>query len=197
MRVKRMMLGIVVIATFGLLTLTACSSSGADPVDGALLQIPRDLSSFQAQILEDLIVTEAEYLQSVQEHEKCVASRGFETTGVKRSIRYSWEYSFGMVFREGTSESEQEKAGRAYDECAEEYSEFVSSYYFEQQKPTGAEREEQWQIVFSCLKDFGIDGLDSSMTGQEIVGAIWAKDTPDGEAELNCLHPYIYLLEYE
>lgn len=166
-------LSAVMIVVFLALPLTACSNIRDLSNEEYLIDLPNGLSNYQYEIIEDGVVTEAEYTQAMNDHASCVANKGFETSPITlepNQIRMS----FSILGKKQPGQSDEafmqvlDRQQEAYDECSMEYSFYVERYYMMSKTPQGKEREQQFDKLIQCLEDLGIQGIHSEMFQYEI-----------------------------
>lgn len=196
------LISVFTITLFSLVLIGCSSTSDIDDGIYYLLTPPEDLSDYQVDIIKDGIVTEAEYVQAVNDHSLCIQQDGHDAD------EPIWDddglrYSFGMSYQgyENQPEKELEAAldsqQESYDRCQMEYSSFVERYWLYSQKPTGAAWDTQYQKYEECLIEQGVYGISSTMTDSEVVEKImtFSQDIQE-KAFGECVYKF-WILYYE
>lgn len=182
----------------GTLLFVGCSGEEDLPTQ-PLIEIPDDLSDYQREILDDFVVSDAEYLRAVQDARLCVENKGYTVGAIETNI-FTGTWMFGVQYPVGETETEAQQRRKETDSCTQEHSNFVERYWISQLRPQGAERERVFQQLISCLENYGITGVTSSFTDNQVVDAIWrftdGDDDLDAEIFTECYFPH-YTLFYE
>ncbi len=156
-----------------------CSASNPGGSDG----------SGQTGVLEDSVVSEAEYRLSVEAEAACVEAEGWETSEIRlQSDGVILGFSVRLPDTSGPPREDlMDEASAVQDRCYDEHLDDVERAYFRSKIPTGAERDAMFDKLLKCLGDAGLAGLSRSNSEEEIVGAI-AKQYPDSmEGGLVCV----------
>lgn len=116
--------------------LTGCSSAQSDdaqsPVQAAAEQARSAGLDFQARILEDGSITDAEYADAIDAEVSCISQAGISVTTPQLSLADSQRYTFEMTPQPGVAE------GNVRDvetKCRAEWLDLVEDQYFATNKP--------------------------------------------------------------
>jgi len=122
--------------------------------------LPAQLTDFQAQILDDGVVTDAEYEEAVIALLTCVEDAGFYAYGpLWGGTPYRLQYYFGRSNTD--SEKEQERAMTVTEGCIAQYTSQVEALWLEQQAPTPDEAHERLEAYKDCLEQAGMVGIEA------------------------------------
>jgi len=154
----------------GVLFLTSCSSAES-PTETAPLDVQKiaaDASEYQAQLLEDGVVSPEEYEQATLAHRQCVAESGAKPgeiyTILDNQLTFDWEV-------EAPDTAAVEKISAVADACFTEFKDAVGAVWAEQNLLSPAEREALKPQVIECLNADGFEIADDA-SYDEIVGAV-------------------------
>jgi len=155
------LVGIALILS-GVVVLSGCSNANDEVPELDVAAILSDTSEFQAPLLEDGVVTPAEYEQALLAQRECVTKAG-ATPGDLYSIgnnetTFDWDIT-------ASSETEMNKIAESADACGLDYASDVRKVWAHQQLLSDADREELLPAVTACLQDAGVsvsesDGID-------------------------------------
>lgn len=143
-------------------------------------------SEYQAQILEDLVVTPAEYEAANRAVIACVEESGFIDAhlvdgpgDLKGGVGTTWDGSDDPL----EDERLRQEADRITTECMEEYWWQVDQVYHQQAIPSEAERKQLLAGLVSCLEVLGIDNVDISSTEFEFNDAVNLYDVANNSSD--------------
>ncbi len=158
-----------------LVGLTGCGPTAVDADDSskALARVVLDESSdYEKEILGDLVVTKAEYEKAVLDTLACVRRRIPE---VEASEPYLRADGIGLTFDLSAHTGTDPQAFADYSKrledanVCEDFRAEVEAVWYEQNRPTGAERVEMQQEFFDCASEAGVEGLVLGMGADEII----------------------------
>lgn len=170
------------------MSLTGCSPSApsaqTDPLDiGAILD---DTTPFQRDILDDGVVTAAEFERALLARRECVSEAG-ATPGEIYEGR-NGELTFDYDITADNDEELQSIQSQA-DACLADYFSDVGSVWAYQRLLSPEEREAMRPRALACLDEAGLTGLAEDATASDMAVAV----QDDGEisaAERDCLVEY-------
>ncbi|MCL2454027.1 MAG: hypothetical protein FWD18_01805 [Micrococcales bacterium] len=184
---------VVVITLLGalLVPLAGCSrDSGSDALFSD--EDIATMSEFQRNILEDGVVTYAEYESAIIAERQCVQDAGFEVSEVMDigagQLGFTTEISTAGAADPDAAVTE---AHRVIDACGEEYAKYVATAWAESQVITDPAERERLQAQFaSCLKDAGLRvSADNDLeTLLDAVQEVSPSDSSTFEAVTRCEH---------
>lgn len=165
------------LAAYGvvLVVLVGCSSKTVDtdtPSQALARLVVDEASDYEKEILSDLVVTEAEYEKAVLDTLACVRERIPE---IEVSEAYLRPDGIGLTFDLSAHTGSDPQAIQDFSnrlEAANDCENFraeVETVWYEQHRPTGAERVEMQQEFFSCASQAGVEGLVFGMPAEEII----------------------------
>lgn len=160
MRLRRGQAFAAAIAATALLV-AGCSTAreqGTLP-DYVRAELDAGLSDFQRAILEDGVVTPAEYEQAVLATLSCLDAEGIpHSEPVLQQSGPSaprWDYTVGPWPIE-----EDERFSAIYRRCLDEYQRAVASAWSHQEGPTESEMQALRQKAVECFRRYGLDASD-------------------------------------
>ena len=154
--------------------MAACGGrSNASPPPGLSEAVQRT-SAYQAAILGDGKLTQAEYEGAVLATVACLRDRGVRISVGPRpiprnSLEFAWE----------TSNAEEDAAAAAYDFCYREYQDLVDIVRYRQNGPSQAEFDAARAALIECLRQAGVP-LPASASADDLRAADF--DYPDAFA---------------
>ncbi len=183
------------------MALTACGSNPASGVGPAALAeaLLPDTSEFQRPLIEDGVVTGAEYDTASVALVGCIQN---ELPQAEVSLPSEPSQSAQVSQATSAEESEAwfERASEAQSRCRREYYDDVQALYVESLIPSGAERQQQRADVLSCLASVGVDDpLTVDSPHSDVLDAAvrydLANSSTDAEACVN-QHQFAFLAPY-
>lgn len=152
-------------------------------------------SDFEKEILEDLLVTQAEYERAVLATVDCVRDQfpELEIEGPYTSPN-GFTMTFDYVAHTGNDPDSVDEFSHLVDEAdaaCEGFRAGIESVWVEQHIPSGVEREEMQQAFVDCADRVGLSGLAIGMNLGEVLEKVAEHNnrTQDGLA-YDCLYQY-------
>jgi hypothetical protein len=168
--------------------LAGCAAPGptseADTLDiDAVLE---GTTPFQHEILEDGVVTAAEYERALLARRECVADAGATPGDIYEGSAGELTFDFEIT---AATEEEVLAVQEAADACLPDYFADVGSVWAYQRLLSPAEREEMRPKALACLDGAGLTELPEDATPADMAVAIQG-DGEISEAERACLVEY-------
>jgi hypothetical protein len=142
---------------------------------------------FQREILEDGVVTTAEYERAVHAEIQCINDHGIKTNGPV------WvRHDSALMFLVVSNFIGDPATDEVTEECSRLFSDAVEVVYVEEHTPTDFELREEVAAYRECLIEMGLPDVDESTTGRELqlAAARWSVET--GQHDCVGLDPYAY-----
>jgi len=177
----------MVLAVIAVFALESCSSTAAPSDTTEKIQT----SDYQAKILEDSVVTEAEYEQAMIADLTCIEQAGFAVRGPQ------WGGSPRHLLRTiRVAEADQQAFDAAAIWCDSEYLDDVESQWQEQQRPSPEEYSSRMHEYIACLSDLGVQALEG-VTDPVTVSKLEQEFISAGGTTISCvrLNPNGVLVE--
>lgn len=142
----------------------------------------------------DGIVTLAEYRGAIEAEARCVQEAGYQTSSIKpKPDGIMLDFSISVPAGIDWEQFDEDAASSAKDSCYEQYARVVERQYFQQNIPTGTERDAMFDAMLQCLNDAGVTGLTRSDSEQDVVASIVAQLPDDLAAGFACMDRYTFV----
>lgn len=161
------------------LTFAGCAKSAADDLftSEQIAQMPE----FQRNILDDGVVTYAEYESAIIAQRSCMEEAGYSPNEIEEipgtgQIGFTVEADYSDAADPAAADAEFLAAGK---QCYDDYSVFVATAWAESLVVKDPAEYERLRAQFvSCLKDAGLDvSADDDL--ETLMSAVWANDSED------------------
>jgi hypothetical protein len=168
--------------------LVGCAAQGADGAHDKLNldALLEETTDFQREIVEDGVVTAAEFERALLARRECVADAGATPGDIYAGSNGELTFDYDI-----TAESEEEAriVQRDADACLQDYFADVGTVWAYQRLLSPAEREAMRPRAVACLDAAGLTELPEEATLAEMAAAIQA-DGEISQAERDCLVEY-------
>lgn len=168
--------------------LAGCAGQDPDAVPDRLDldALMDETTEFQRAIIEDGVVTAAEFERALLARRECVAEAGATPGGIYTGSNGELTFDYDI-----TAESEEESLAiaRDADACLEDYFADVGSVWAYQRVLSPAERDAMRPKALACLEDAGLTDLPENATAIAMATAI-QEDREISPAERDCLALY-------
>jgi hypothetical protein len=146
--------------------------------------IASETTEFQREMLEDGVVTQAEYERALLAQRDCVIAAGAEPGELYEigNNQFTFDYDISAA-----TNDELDKIQVKADACTPKFFSDVGKVWAYQQLLTPAEREAQRPLVIACLVSVGIE-VDEDADLTEIARSVIATGEPDRVAP--CVEEY-------
>lgn len=167
--------GLLVASAIVLGLLSGCTSNIAPELDVDALA--SETSDFQSEILEDQVVTAAEYEKALLAHRQCVSDAGAKVSEIYETVNHQLTFDWEV---EAATDEELERILAEADLCLPEYFDDVGLVWSEQNVLSPEEKQAIQPKVIECLQQAGLTVPDTA-TFLEIVEAVSEaqEDDPD------------------
>lgn len=162
---KARLIALLALALCGITVLAGCSASPSKSEEFvSTLAAPPSADGFQDKILEDGIVTDAEYRLAIEATRACIEHAGWGTgEPYVRPDGYSIDVPIQGKIQGPASMEEHEADGLAADKvhslCERDYLIRIDMAYAKQHAPSPAEQNEERALLVECLKQAGVENV--------------------------------------
>ncbi|MDR0504981.1 MAG: hypothetical protein LBG70_04140 [Bifidobacteriaceae bacterium] len=185
---KRKARAVAALAVAAALTLTVSGWSNR-PKSVNIDSIKATTSAFQAAILADGVVTNAEYESAVMANWQCVKDAGFEPDEPQWNGN-NFEFGITVISQnEEAAEVNSTKQLAVWERCNTEYTNDVGDVWASQAVLSDSERDKMRPDVVACLRNHGLE-LPEDSDYAEIGAALATLDQSGQTAAMECMQQY-------